>query len=408
MDFSIKQLIDLELARQENTINLIASENYASTQVLATAACVLTNKYAEGYPGKRYYGGCEIVDQVEQHAINSCKTLFGADHANVQPHCGSGANFAAYYAFLKPGDTVLAMNLAAGGHLTHGHKANFSGNLYNFVHYGVDPKTHVLDYAMIEEMAQQHKPRLIVCGASAYPRLIDFVRMERIAKNAGALLMVDMAHIAGLVAGGVIPSPIPHADVITSTNHKTLRGPRGGFICCRTQHAQAIDKAVMPGCQGGPLMHIIAAKAVAFDEAQQESFKTYAHNVCKNASIMAKALIDLGYDLVSGGTDTHLLLIDLRNKNITGKQAESVLSACDIIANRNSIPFEPLSPTITSGIRLGTPAITTRGCNGQDVIKIVTWIDDALKNKDDAQKLNAIKQEVALLCKQRPVYWTEK
>lgn len=397
-------LIDQEQQRQESTINLIASENYAHKDILRAAGSVLTNKYAEGYPGKRYYGGCEIIDKVEVMAQELGKKLFSCEHINVQPHAGAIANFAVYVSCLQPGDTVLGMNLAAGGHLTHGYHANFSGIFYKFISYGVHKETECLDYDEIERLAQQHKPKLIVAGASAYSRLIDFERMAKIAKSINALLLVDMAHFSGLVAGNVIPSPIPWADIVSSTSHKTLRGPRGAFICCKSSHAKAIDKAVMPGCQGGPLMHIIAAKAIAFAQALDPAFETYAKNIIVNAKAMAKTFQDLGYRIVSDGTDTHLFLIDLSPKGLTGKEIESMLSNCNIIVNRNSIPFDMQSPLITSGIRIGTPAITTRGFGEKEAIAITHFIHEAISKKNDHNALATIKEKVLQLCKQFPVY----
>ncbi len=403
-------LMSLEKRRQESTINLIASENYASNNVLQAAGSVLTNKYAEGYAGRRYYGGCQVIDEVETYTIELGKKLFKTEHLNVQPHSGSNANFAAYLGLVNPGDTILAMSLSAGGHLTHGHHINFSGKIYKFVHYGVDPKTEQLDYAQIEQLAREHKPKLIVAGASAYARLIDYEKLAAIARAVGAPLMVDMAHIAGLVAADVIASPVPWSDVVTTTTHKTLRGPRGGLILSKAALGATIDKAVMPGSQGGPLMHIIAAKGVAFEEALQPSFKTYAQQIINNAKAMAKTFAELGYRLVAGGTDTHLFLIDLRSiKNhepLTGREVEDVLSQCNIIVNRNSIPFDTQSPMITSGIRIGTPAITTRGLTELQSQQIAHWIDEAIRNRHNTATLTNIKKEVARLCTYFPVYDT--
>lgn len=408
MNKHVFELIQQEQARQEATINLIASENYASKDVLKASGSVLTNKYAEGYPGKRYYGGCQIVDEVENYAIELGKELFGAEHMNVQPHSGASANFAVYLSLLKPGDTVLGMSLSAGGHLTHGLKINFSGIFYNFISYGVDPETEMINYDHLESLAQQHNPKMIVAGASAYARLMDYQRLASIAKNAQAILFVDMAHLAGLVAGKVIPSPVPWADVVSSTTHKTLRGPRGGIICGKLAVGKAIDKAIMPGSQGGPLMHIIAAKAVGFQEALAPSFSTYAQQVIANASVMAKTFQQLGYRIVSGGTDTHLFLVDLRNTKkhgtITGKEVEELLETYGIIVNRNTIPFDPQSPTITSGMRIGTPAITTRGFGQKEVEQVAVWIDDAIGNRHDAAFLKSLKIEAEKLCKQFPIY----
>ena len=401
-------LIAQEQHRQESTINLIASENYASQHVLQAAGSVLTNKYAEGYAGKRYYGGCQVIDEVELYTIELGKKLFKTEHMNVQPHSGSSANFSAYLGLVNPGDTILAMSLSAGGHLTHGHNINFSGKIYKFVHYGVDKETEQLDYAQIEQLALEHKPKLIVAGASAYARLIDYEKLAAIARKVSAPLMVDMAHIAGLVAADVIASPIPWSDIVTTTTHKTLRGPRGGLILSKAALGATIDKAVMPGSQGGPLMHIIAAKGVAFEEALQPSFKTYAQQIIKNAQAMAKTFTELGYRLVSGGTDTHLFLIDLRSiKNhepLTGREVEDVLTQCNIIVNRNSIPFDTQSPMVTSGIRIGTPAITTRGLTELQSQQIAVWIDEAIRNRHNSATLANIKKEVARLCTYFPVY----
>jgi len=403
-DPEIVKALNLELKRQRDNIELIASENIVSEAVLEAMGTVLTNKYAEGYPGKRYYGGCEYVDIPEQIARDRAKELFGAEHANVQPHSGAQANLAVYLAVLKPGDTVLGMNLAHGGHLTHGNPANASGLLYNFVAYGVDDQTFTIDYEELRKAAFKHRPRLIVAGASAYPRTIDFEKIARIANDVGALFMVDMAHIAGLVAGGEHPSPVPHAHFVTTTTHKTLRGPRGGLILCRKAWAAAIDKAVFPGTQGGPLMHIIAAKAVALGEALQPSFKDYARNVVVNAKALAEALVSEGLNLVSGGTDNHLMLIDTRNLNITGKEAEHVLDSVAITVNKNAIPFDPTSPFITSGIRVGTPAVTTRGM-GPDAMKtIAKVIALTLKNPKDEAKLAEARKMVAELTAQYPLY----
>lgn len=403
-DPELVKALGLELQRQRDNLELIASENIVSRAVLEAMGTVLTNKYAEGYPGKRYYGGCEYVDIAEEFARNRAKELFGAEHANVQPHSGAQANMAVYLAVLKPGDTVLGMNLAHGGHLTHGSPVNASGLLYNFVAYGVSEDTHTIDYEEVRKAAFKHRPRLIVAGASAYPRIIDFEKLGEIAREVGALLMVDMAHIAGLVAAGLHPSPVPHAHFVTTTTHKTLRGPRGGMILCRKSWAQAIDKAVFPGTQGGPLMHIIAAKAVALGEALQPSFKTYAENVVKNAKTLAEALQAEGLNLVSGGTDNHLMLVDTRNLNITGKDAEHVLDSVKITVNKNAIPFDPTSPFITSGIRIGTPAVTSRGM-GQDAMKtIASVIAMTLKNPKDEAVLAKARGIVKELTAQYPLY----
>ncbi len=406
----IQALIQKELERQEGTINLIASENYASNEVLNAAGSVLTNKYAEGYPGKRYYGGCEIIDQVENIAIDLAKKIFDADHANVQPHSGSSANFGVYFSLLKPGDTILGMNLASGGHLTHGHKINFSGSLFNAIGYGVNKETEELDYEEIDNLAMQHKPKIIIAGASAYSRLIDYKKLETIAQRHNAKLLVDMAHIAGLIAAKLIPSPVPHSDFVSTTTHKTLRGPRGGMILCKQQYAAQIDKAIMPGIQGGPLMHIIAAKAVALEEASKPEFKTYQEQVIKNAKTMAKAFADLGYRIISGGTDTHLFLVDIKSHKdlggqVSGRDVESLLqNHCNIILNRNMIPFDTQSPTNPSGIRVGTPAVTTRGFKENDIVQIVEWIDFAIKNRSNEDALKSIKEKVTKICKQKPIY----
>ncbi|MDB5054176.1 MAG: GlyA [Bacilli bacterium] len=396
-DPKILEAIQLELGRQRDKIELIASENFVSEAVMEAMGTVLTNKYAEGYPGKRFYGGCEYVDIVEDIARERAKELFGAEHANVQPHSGAQANLAVYLATVKPGDTILGMNLAHGGHLTHGNPANASGLLYNFVAYGVDEKTFRIDYDEVRKAAFKHKPRLIVAGASAYPRTIDFEAFAQIANDVGALFMVDMAHIAGLVATGLHPNPVPHAHFVTTTTHKTLRGPRGGMILTRNAWAKEIDKAVFPGTQGGPLMHVIAAKAVSFGEALQPSFKTYAENVVKNAKVLAEALMAEGLQVVSDGTDNHLMLVDLRNINLTGKVAQNLLDEIGITVNKNAIPFDPTSPFITSGIRIGTPAATSRGLDQEAMKTIAKIIALTLKNPTDAaahEKARAMVNEV--------------
>ncbi|MCF7757059.1 serine hydroxymethyltransferase [Paenibacillus xylanexedens] len=403
-DPAVLEAMNLELKRQQNNIELIASENIVSEAVIEAMGSVLTNKYAEGYPGKRYYGGCEHVDIVEDIARDRAKELFGAEHVNVQPHSGAQANMAVYLAALKPGDTVLGMNLAHGGHLTHGSPVNASGLLYNFVAYGVQEDTFLIDYDEVRKAAFKHRPRLIVAGASAYPRTIDFEKLASIANDVGALFMVDMAHIAGLVAAGLHPNPVPHAHFVTTTTHKTLRGPRGGMILCRKAWAAAIDKAVFPGSQGGPLMHVIASKAVAFGEALQPSFKTYAQNVVKNAQVLAETLIAEGLNIVSGGTDNHLMLIDTRSVNITGKEAEHVLDSIGITVNKNAIPFDPTSPFVTSGIRIGTPAATSRGMNEEAMVAIGKIIAKTLKNPKDAAKLDEARAEVTALTDQFPLY----
>ncbi|WP_039785575.1 MULTISPECIES: serine hydroxymethyltransferase [Paenibacillus sonchi group] len=403
-DPAVLEAMGLELSRQRANIELIASENIVSEAVMEAMGSVLTNKYAEGYPGKRYYGGCEDVDIVENLARDRAKQLFGADHANVQPHSGAQANMAVYLAALNPGDTVLGMNLAHGGHLTHGSPVNASGLLYNFVAYGVQEDTFLIDYDEVRKAAFKHRPKLIVAGASAYPRTIDFEALGSIANDVGALFMVDMAHIAGLVAAGLHPSPVPHAHFVTTTTHKTLRGPRGGMILCRQPWAAAIDKAVFPGSQGGPLMHVIASKAVSFGEALQPSFRTYAENVVKNAKVLAETLIGEGVNIVSGGTDNHLMLLDTRNLNITGKDAEKVLDSIGITVNKNAIPFDPTSPFVTSGIRIGTPAVTSRGMNEQAMVTIGRIIASVLKNPKDEGKLAEAAREVAALTEQYPIY----
>jgi glycine hydroxymethyltransferase len=403
-DPEIVKALGLELQRQRDNIELIASENIVSEAVMEAMGTVLTNKYAEGYPGKRYYGGCEYVDIAEDIARKRAKELFGADHVNVQPHSGAQANMAVYLAALKPGDTVLGMNLAHGGHLTHGSPVNASGLLYNFVAYGVSEDTFTIDYEEVRKAAFKHRPRLIVAGASAYPRIIDFEKLGQIAQDVGALFMVDMAHIAGLVAAGLHPSPVPHAHFVTTTTHKTLRGPRGGMIMCRQPWAAAIDKAVFPGSQGGPLMHVIASKAVALGEALQPSFKTYAENVVKNAQTLAESLMAEGLNLVSGGTDNHLMLIDTRNLNITGKEAEHVLDSVAITVNKNAIPFDPTSPFVTSGIRIGTPAVTSRGMDQEAMKTIAKVIALTLKNSKDEAKLAEARNLVRDLTAKFPLY----
>ena len=403
-DPEMLKAMGLELGRQRDNIELIASENIVSEAVLEAMGSVLTNKYAEGYPGRRYYGGCEYVDIAEDIARDRVKALFGAEHANVQPHSGAQANMAVYLAALKPGDTVLGMNLAHGGHLTHGSPVNASGILYNFVPYGVEDDTHTIDYDKVRKLAFKHMPRMIVAGASAYPRIIDFEALASIANDVGALFMVDMAHIAGLVAGGVHPSPVPHAHFVTSTTHKTLRGPRGGLILCRKPWAAAIDKAVFPGSQGGPLMHIIAAKGVAFGEALKPEFKTYAQNVVTNAKAMAEQFLAEGIPLVSGGTDNHLMLVDLQSLNITGKVAEKLLDEVGITVNKNAIPNDPAGPMITSGIRIGTPAVTTRGMGVEAMRQIATIIATVLKAPNDAAVLDKARGMVRDLTAQYPLY----
>ncbi len=382
----LAEAMSQEIHRQQNTIELIASENFVSKAVMAAMGSPLTNKYAEGYPGKRYYGGCGYVDVAENLAIERAKELFGAEHANVQPHSGSQANFAVYFAFLKPGDTILGMSLAHGGHLTHGSPVNVSGVQYHIVSYGVDQETGRIDYEEVERIAKECRPKMIVAGASAYSRVIDFARFRQIADEVGAILMVDMAHIAGLVAAGLHPSPVPYADVVTTTTHKTLRGPRGGMILCKKEHAKAIDKAIFPGIQGGPLCHVIAAKAVCFYEALQPSFKTYQQQILNNAAALADALVEKGFDIVSGGTDNHLMLVDLRKKGITGKKAEKLLEEVGITCNKNAIPFDPEKPFVTSGIRLGTPAATSRGMKEEDMRQIADVINKTLTMPEETHE----------------------
>ena len=403
-DPAIYAAIREELGRQRNKIELIASENFVTTAVMEAMGTVLTNKYAEGYPGHRYYGGCEYVDKVEVLAIERAKELFGAEHANVQPHSGANANTAVYFAFLKPGDTIMGMNLSHGGHLTHGSPVNISGTYFNIVPYGVDHETETIDYQELERLAEEHKPKIIVGGASAYPRVIDFERMAEIAHKVGAILMIDMAHVAGLVAAGLHPSPVPFADVVTTTTHKTLRGPRGGLILCKEKYAKAIDKAIFPGTQGGPLMHIIAAKAVALHEALQPEFKVYQQNIIDNCQALAEGLLAEGFRLVSNGTDNHLLLVDVRGQGLTGKEAEHLLDEAGLTCNKNTIPFDPASPFVTSGIRLGTAAVTSRGFKTEDLKEVAAIIALVLKNPADADKQKEASDRVAVLCQKYPMY----
>lgn len=403
-DKAVYDAIQEELNRQRNKLEMIASENIVSYAVMEAQGSVLTNKYAEGYPGKRYYGGCEFVDKVEQLAIDRAKELFGADHVNVQPHSGSQANFAVYYGLLKPGDTMMGMNLTDGGHLSHGSPVNISGNYFNVVPYGVRKDDELLDYEAMEKTAKEVHPKLIIGGTSAYSRIIDFERMAAIAYEVGALFMVDMAHFAGLVAGGEYPSPVPYADIVTTTTHKTLRGPRGGIIMCKEKYAKAIDKAVFPGMQGGPLMHVIAAKAVAFGEDLSDDFKQYAKQIKKNEKVLSDELQKQGIRVVSGGTDTHVLLADMKAIGITGKVAQNVLDEIGITANRNTIPFETLSPFVTSGIRLGSPALTTRGLKEDDFKEIADIIASVVKNPEDAAIKADCAKRVAALCKKYPLY----
>ena len=405
VDPEIQKAINQELGRQREKLEMIASENIVSKAVMQAQGSVLTNKYAEGYPGKRYYGGCEYVDIVEQLAIDRAKKLFGAAYANVQPHSGAQANTAVYFALLKPGDTILGMNLTDGGHLTHGSPVNISGKYFKIVPYGVDKETERIDYDELARLAQEHKPKLIVGGASAYSRIIDFERMAQIAKSVGAYLMIDMAHIAGLVAAGLHPSPVPYADVVTTTTHKTLRGPRGGLILCKDEEfGKQFNKAIFPGIQGGPLMHIVAAKAVAFKEALSDEFKEYQKQVIKNAKALADELMKKGFRIVSGGTDNHLMLVDLRSKNITGKEAQFLLDEIGITANRNTIPFEPLSPFVTSGLRLGTPALTTRGLKEQDIKEVADIIANVIEHREDRSVIEQAKAQVQAICKKFPLY----
>lgn len=403
-DKQVYEAIQEELNRQRNKLEMIASENIVSYAVMEAQGSVLTNKYAEGYPGKRYYGGCEFVDKVEQLAIDRAKELFGAEHVNVQPHSGSQANFAVYYGLLKPGDTMMGMNLTDGGHLSHGSPVNISGNYFNVVPYGVRKEDELLDYEAMEKTAKEVRPKLIIGGTSAYSRIIDFERMAAIAHEVGALFMVDMAHFAGLVAGGEYPSPVPYADIVTTTTHKTLRGPRGGIIMCREKYAKAIDKAVFPGMQGGPLMHVIAAKAVAFGEDLTDDFKQYAKQIKKNEKVLSDELQKQGIRVVSGGTDTHVLLADMKAVGITGKVAQNVLDEIGITANRNTIPFETLSPFVTSGIRLGSPALTTRGLKEDDFKEVADIIATVVKNPEDAAIKASCADRVAALCKKYPLY----
>ncbi|MFY9118893.1 MAG: serine hydroxymethyltransferase [Syntrophomonadaceae bacterium] len=404
VDPEVADAIAKEEQRQNNKLELIASENFVSRAVMAAQGGVMTNKYAEGYPGKRYYGGCEYVDVVEELARQRAKTLFGAQHVNVQPHSGAQANTAVYFAALTPGDTVLGMNLNHGGHLTHGSKVNISGKYFKFVDYGVNRDSETIDYDQVRETALEHRPKMIVAGASAYPRIIDFQRFKDIADEVGAYLFVDMAHIAGLVAAGLHPSPVPYADFVTTTTHKTLRGPRGGLIMCREEWGAKIDKAVFPGIQGGPLMHVIAAKAVCFKEALTEEFNKYQQDIVENAVTLAGSLVEHGLRLVSGGTDNHLMLVDVRPKGLTGQEAEDVLEKVNITVNKNAIPFDPEKPTVTSGIRVGTPALTTRGFKKSDMIEVARAIAIALEHPQDNKYLQEARQIVKKLCDKYPLY----
>jgi glycine hydroxymethyltransferase len=403
VDPEVYRVVRQEAARQEHNLELIASENIVSRAVLEAQGSILTNKYAEGYPGRRYYGGCEFVDIAEQLAIDRAKALFGADHANVQPHSGSQANMAVYFSQLTPGDTILAMDLSHGGHLTHGSPVNFSGKFFKIVPYGVSQADERLDYAAIADLARTHRPKMIVAGYSAYPRVIDFAEFRRIADEVGAMIMVDIAHFAGLVAAGIHPSPVPHAEFVTTTTHKTLRGPRGGMILCRAQYAKSIDSAVFPGNQGGPLMHVIAAKAVAFKEAQAPEFKTYQQQIVRNAAALAAALMAHGFRLVSGGTDNHLMLMDLRHTELTGRVAQETLDAAHITVNKNTVPFETRSPFVTSGVRIGTPAVTTRGMKEKEMGVIADLIARALQNVGNETALRSVADDVLALCRAFPI-----
>ncbi|MGO8797063.1 MAG: serine hydroxymethyltransferase [Candidatus Sulfotelmatobacter sp.] len=403
-DPQIAAAIDNETRRQHEGLELIASENFVSEAVLEAAGSVFTNKYAEGYPGKRYYGGCEYADVVENLARDRAKQLFGAEHANVQPHAGSQANMEAYAAVLQPGDTILGLNLAHGGHLTHGHHLNFSGKTYKIVPYGVTKETETIDYDALEKLAEEHRPKLIIGGGSAYPRIIDFARMRQIADKVGALFLVDMAHFAGLVAGGAHPSPVPHAQIVTSTTHKTLRGPRSGLILSKAEFAAAIDKVVFPGMQGGPLVHIIAAKAICFQEAMQPEFRDYARQVVSNAKVLAETLAAEGFRIISGGTDTHLMLVDVFSKGMLGSEAEKALGEAGITVNKNAIPFDVNPPLKPSGIRIGSPALTTRGMKEAEMRQVGRWIAQALLQRSDAAVLSKIRQQVLELCEAFPLY----
>ena len=403
-DPEVYTAIDAEEERQRNKLLLIASENFASPAVLAAQGSLMTNKYAEGYPGKRYYGGCQHVDTVEELAIQRCKQIFGAEHVNVQPHSGSQANMAAYLSVLKPGDTILGMDLAQGGHLTHGSKVNFSGMIFRAFSYGVDRQSETIDYDAVRKLAEECRPRMIVVGASAYARTLDFPKFQAIAQSVGAYLMVDIAHIAGLIAAGLHPNPIPYADFVTTTTHKTLRGPRGGVVMCKAEHAKAVDKFVFPGMQGGPLMHVIAAKAVAFKEALSPGFKRYQQQVIANARTLAQGLLDRGYKIVSGGTDTHLMLVNLTNKGITGKEADAALDAAGIIVNKNAVPYDEKPPAVASGIRLGTPIVSTRGMKEAEMREIVTLVDRVLQHRQDPAVLDEVRGQAKALCSRFPIF----
>ena len=403
-DPDVYAAIEAEETRQRDKLLLIASENFASPAVLAAQGSVLTNKYAEGYPGKRYYGGCQHADTVEDLAIQRCKEIFGAEHVNVQPHSGSQANMAAYLSVLKAGDTILGMDLAQGGHLTHGSKVNFSGILFRVFAYGVDRQTEMIDYDAVQKVAEECRPRMIVVGASAYARTLDFPRFQQIAKSVGAYLLVDIAHIAGLIAAGLHPNPVPYADFVTTTTHKTLRGPRGGVTMCKAEHAKAVDKLVFPGLQGGPLMHVIAAKAVAFKEALSPSFKRYQQQVLVNAKALAQGLMDRGYKIVSGGTDTHLMLVNLANKGITGKDADAALDAAGIILNKNAVPYDEKPPAVASGIRLGSPIVSTRGMKEPEMKQIVELVDRVLQHRQEPAVLEEVRLQAKALCNRFPIF----
>ncbi|WP_447980674.1 serine hydroxymethyltransferase [Candidatus Nitrospira bockiana] len=404
-DPAVYDAIRAEAKRQREKLLLIASENFASPAVLAAQGCLMTNKYAEGYPGRRYYGGCQFVDTVEDLAIQRAKQIFGAEHVNVQPHSGSQANMAAYLSVLKPGDVILGMDLAQGGHLTHGSKVNFSGILFQSYSYGVDRETEVIDYEAVQRRAEECRPRMIVVGASAYARTLDFPRFQAIAKSVGAYLMVDIAHIAGLIAAGLHPNPVPYADFVTTTTHKTLRGPRGGIVMCKAEHAKAVDKIIFPGLQGGPLMHVIAAKAVALNEALSPAFQAYQRQVLANARALASGLIERGFKVVSGGTDTHLMLLNLTTKNVTGKEAETALDAAGITVNKNAIPFDEKPPAVASGIRLGTPIVSTRGMREKEMGEIVALIARVLERPQDKRVQREVKQHAKALCKRFPIFY---
>lgn len=403
-DPDVYAAIEAEEVRQHEKLLLIASENFASPAVLAAQGSVLTNKYAEGYPGKRYYGGCQHADTVEDLAIQRCKEIFGAEHVNVQPHSGSQANMAAYLSVLKAGDTILGMDLAQGGHLTHGSKVNFSGLLFRVFSYGVDRQTETIDYDAVQKTAEECRPRMIVVGASAYARVLDFPRFQQIAKSVGAYLLVDIAHIAGLIAAGLHPNPVPYADFVTTTTHKTLRGPRGGVTMCKAEHAKAVDKLVFPGLQGGPLMHVIAAKAVAFKEALSPAFKRYQQQVLTNAKALAREFVDRGYKIVSGGTDTHLMLLNLANKGITGKEADAALDAAGIIVNKNAVPYDEKPPAVASGIRLGSPIVSTRGMQEPEMKQIVELVDRVLQHRQEPAVLEEVRGQAKALCARFPIF----